>query len=740
MRQIWSKIFYCKLRPETLETQALGPITLELLIMKTEMSKEKLHHPQEARTASWIDLLEPLKNSIQWQIKSRLSPEAKARIKKLLDYFYPAVPGKLPVVRKNAVKWSLDGDKPLISVVIPCYNYGHYLGEALDSVAHQTFQDLEVIVVDDGSTDPYTSEVLDQLCRPKVKVIRQKNTGLPGARNTGIEKARGKYICCLDADDVLEPTYLEKCVAVLESNPGIGLAYSWLRLFGDEEGFWETLDLDILRILQYNHVSVSAVYRKEDWTAVGGYRDEMLGGYEDWELWMRMAGHGLRGKSIPEPLLGHRRHGKTMTHEANAMAIELQQRMKRLNTDLFAQHRKRHKLRQNYHDIRLDRPFFNMDDSRHYLTGTKGRSLLALAPWLELGGADIVLQQVLKSLSKEWDIHVVTCVPSRNPLDKDIRNITPYIYHLPNFLNEEDYRPFLMNFITTRSVQAIFLDGSELGYTSLPGIKKNHPSVRVVNILHNDSHLGHFRSALLRMDDIDLFVAINERIRDGLVRNGVAPHKIEVIFNGVDTEGVFNPTYQDREALRQRWNIPRDSFVLLFAGRLSEEKRPLLFLKIAEQLLDEPRARFMLVGDGVLRRQIEKLLDKSPLSSRLTWLPMVPPREMAGIYAAADALLLPSAVEGLPMVMLEALSMEVPVFATDAGEIRRVVHSGLNGYVVPVEKPMDLVEPLRQMMRAPKAELKTFRENARKSVIEGGYSLERASKQYEEIFSKLHEN
>lgn len=104
-------------------------------------------------------------------------------------------------------------DVPFVSVVIPCYNHRQFVAEAIQSILEQTLQDVEIIVVNDGSTDGETVHILNALERPKTRIIHLPlNVGLPAARNAGIREAQGKYVCCLDADDKLHPTYLEKAV------------------------------------------------------------------------------------------------------------------------------------------------------------------------------------------------------------------------------------------------------------------------------------------------------------------------------------------------------------------------------------------------------------------------------------------------------------------------------------------------------------------------------------------------
>jgi len=114
---------------------------------------------------------------------------------------------------------------PQVSVIIPCYNHGRYLDDAIASVLVQTYQNLEILVIDDGSTEPETIEVLQNYQQPKTRIIRTENQGVAAARNLGIAQAQGTYILPLDADDKIADSYLEKAVTLLESNQQLGIVY-----------------------------------------------------------------------------------------------------------------------------------------------------------------------------------------------------------------------------------------------------------------------------------------------------------------------------------------------------------------------------------------------------------------------------------------------------------------------------------------------------------------------------------
>src|SRR5689334_7345810 len=138
---------------------------------------------------------------------------------------------------------------PRVSVIIPCYNLGQYLDEAVNSVRAQSFNDWEIVIVNDGSTDPATNRLLADYRRPKTRVLTTENRGLSAARNLAIAHATGAYICALDADDVLEPRYLERAVAHLEADPTLGFVSSWLETFGDEQWVWKQDRCDLPALL-----------------------------------------------------------------------------------------------------------------------------------------------------------------------------------------------------------------------------------------------------------------------------------------------------------------------------------------------------------------------------------------------------------------------------------------------------------------------------------------------------------
>ncbi|HEY1713557.1 MAG TPA: glycosyltransferase [Solirubrobacteraceae bacterium] len=201
-----------------------------------------------------------------------------------------------------------------VSVVIPCFNYGRYLAEAAESVLTQSLRELELIIVDDGSTDD-SRDVARALIaahpRESIELIAQPNCGVPGAvRNAGIGRARGEYIVCLDADDTLEPYYLEACALALDTNPRAGIAYADLHCFDQDQTINRPPEWDRRTELDANFLGSPSMFRRAAWEQAGGYDETReLVGYEDWDFWVGIVEQGWLGAKAPGVHWNYRVHG-----------------------------------------------------------------------------------------------------------------------------------------------------------------------------------------------------------------------------------------------------------------------------------------------------------------------------------------------------------------------------------------------------------------------------------------------
>lgn len=192
-----------------------------------------------------------------------------------------------------------------VSIVIPCHDQAVYVGEAIRSALGQTYARIEVIVVDDGSTDTSGTEI----ARFPVRAIPLAHSGVCVAVNTGIAASSGDMVMRLDADDMLAPTYVEETARALDTHHEAHFAYTGMACFGAREGTYPAEEFDPESLAEHNYIHASALMRRSSFDRVGGYRTDMRSvRYEDWDLWLSFVDHELPGVLVPRPLLYYRQH------------------------------------------------------------------------------------------------------------------------------------------------------------------------------------------------------------------------------------------------------------------------------------------------------------------------------------------------------------------------------------------------------------------------------------------------
>jgi glycosyltransferase involved in cell wall biosynthesis len=206
-----------------------------------------------------------------------------------------------------------------LSVVIPCYNHGEFILQAIASVESCQANVYEILIINDGSTDPLTQKVLQALTERGYQVIHQENQGLAIARNHGISLAKGRYILPLDSDNKIRPNYITKAIKILDRQPEVGVVYGNFEFFGGVAGIKEVPEFDINLIVRGNYIDACAVFRKTAWEDAGGYDDkipEQLG-YEDWDFWLSVAEKGWHFYHIDEVLFDYRLRSDSMVSRCN---------------------------------------------------------------------------------------------------------------------------------------------------------------------------------------------------------------------------------------------------------------------------------------------------------------------------------------------------------------------------------------------------------------------------------------
>lgn len=230
----------------------------------------------------------------------------------------------------------------LVSIVVPVYNAEAYLVETLESILASTYRSIEVILVNDGSSDGS-----DAICRryakkdSRVIYLEQENAGVVAARNHAIAAARGEYILPVDSDDRIAPTYIEKAVAVMEKDPDMGIVYCQAAYFGNRHGLWELPPYSLEEMLYQNVIFVTALFRREDWVKVGGYKSCAEGCCEDYEFWLSLLELSRKVYCLPEVLFYYRirKGSRSKSLEADTQRqLEGARQVYAMHWKLYAEH------------------------------------------------------------------------------------------------------------------------------------------------------------------------------------------------------------------------------------------------------------------------------------------------------------------------------------------------------------------------------------------------------------------
>ena len=196
----------------------------------------------------------------------------------------------------------------MISIILPCYNQGIYLGEALESIIKQTYRNWEAIIVNDGSSDCTEEVALEYVAKDsRIHYFAQENKGVSAARNLGIEEALGKFVLPLDPDDMIAPTFIEKCMRMFKEHNDCILAYTKTSFCGVRNGYWNLpVYDDYKKLLLRNCIVCTSVFKREDCLRVGGYDENMHIGLEDWEFYIRLLQTDKKVYQVPESLFIYR--------------------------------------------------------------------------------------------------------------------------------------------------------------------------------------------------------------------------------------------------------------------------------------------------------------------------------------------------------------------------------------------------------------------------------------------------
>lgn len=584
------------------------------------------------------------------------------------------LPGRRTTPR-NYKRGGLPCEHIEVSIVTPYYNTEAFFLDTFVSIQAQSLQNWEWVIVDDGSTDQESINRLVEAVASdeRIKVIRQENAGPGAARNTACRNAVGRYICLLDSDDMVEPTYLEKCVWFLDSNPDFAFCNAYSVVFGDQQYLWTKGFERGKEHLQANSGPPISVIRRSAYSDCGGFDESIRFGHEDWDFWLAMAKAGHWGYTIREFLQWYRKRGNGRFEQimrSGGVNDEFEKMMRRKYDGLsknFPAPTRRHQ--KPYETIETAALVTNP-----LMVNLSKRRVMLIVPWMVTGGADRVNLDLVEGLTaKGHDVTICATLLADHRWRHEFSRFTPDIFVLPNILHISDYPRFLAYLIESRQIDTVVVTGSTIGYQLLPYLRAVSSNVAFIDLCHvEEPHWlngGHPRFSVGYQDALDLNIVTTKHLAEWMRGRGADGSRIRVMYTGVRSAHATRLA-EVRNLVRTEFNVPADMPVIVFAGRICEQKRPAFLAEILRMAHEHGLIfRALVIGDGEQRAQLEKLLGQYHLTVNVQMLGSVPHQRWLDILVASDILLIPSQYEGISIALLEAMAAGVvPVVAKVGGQ------------------------------------------------------------------------
>lgn len=226
-------------------------------------------------------------------------------------------------------------NKIKVTVIIPCFNDGFYLKDSVQSIIGQTYNNFNIIIIDDASTDHITKSVLKSLDEDyAIQVVYlNSNQGTAYSRNKGISLTNSPYILTLDANDKFAVSFLEKAVSVLDKNPSIGVVTCGVQEIGLQHFYWLPKGGKVGNLLVENNCCGNALFRKKFWEDAGGYDSNIL--YEDWDFWISGTSKGWEIYVIKEPLFYYRKTHKSKSTQDALQKANIYRQIVKKHKDIY---------------------------------------------------------------------------------------------------------------------------------------------------------------------------------------------------------------------------------------------------------------------------------------------------------------------------------------------------------------------------------------------------------------------
>lgn len=587
--------------------------------------------------------------------------------------------------RKLKSNLSINDGAPLVSIATPYYNSKDYIMQTAYSVLNQTFPYWEWIIVNDGSTEEGTEEILEKIKKmdSRIKVYNQENKGRLEARDNAVKLTNTDLVLTLDSDDALDETFLECAYWTLKTNPDAMWAYSDIITFDAQNFLWKKL-FDCEQEKTENILPQTALIRKQAIFDVGGYAAVDKDVHEDWHLWLRMLEKGYypvrmnyygvwyrqkKEGGILSSIKKNKEKEKHAEEEIKKQARKIEKNVSALQYPMSTNF--------NYDSY----PYIFDWNKKPIKTKGEKINLLFIFPWFNLGGADKFNFDLISNLDKDrYDITIITTEPSDYVWRQKFENHAT-IFDLTSFLHRRDWSAFMHYIIKTRNINLVFESNSFYGYYVLPWLKSKFPDVIFVDYIHSENwgwRNGDYpRESTAVAQIVDKTYTCNNHVGNVMIEKmGRKTKNIETVYIGVDSDyfdenKVDVEKYPDITKYKDKYEGKK---IILFCARLSIEKRPLLAIKAFAKLCEnDSNLVLFIVGPGEKERDCQKLVKKLGLEDKVIFFGSQ--NDPRPFYKLANLVLICSIVEGLTLTTYEALSMATPVVSADVGGQKELVDS-----------------------------------------------------------------
>ena len=645
---------------------------------------------------------------------------------------------------------------PLISVIVPFYNSEKFIEQTIKSILNQTFPCYEILIIDDGSTNKMALEKLEQIKEldKRIKVFHKQNEGLATTRDYGASKSdeHAKYLMFIDDDDLIEPTFLECGFWTLETNKDAAWAYSDSLGFGSIEYTWNKY-FSSEKMKKENDLISAALVRKTDFFLVNGYNLKEKAVNEDWNFWLKL----LSKEKFPVHISFYGEWYRRKENGELQRSRENKERSLEIINNTAKGVTKEIKAKQypyyNYNYELIEDNLKNIEIPKR-INKKDTINILFIIPWMVTGGADLFNLSLVKGLNKErYEITIISTEPNENVLRQEFENNENVrVYDLTSFLDKRYWVAFVNYIIQKENINLIFNSNSKTGYSMLPYIKSMYPEIPILDYVHMEEWYnrngGYSRYSSMYNSIIDKTMVCNGNskkvLEEHFKRN---PDEVQTVYIGVDEEK-FNPDRYNKEELEKKYlGDTTNKKIISFICRISEQKRPLLFLEIIKKLKEKRQDfKVLVVGDGNLLGKMKEKAKKMNLLEDIIFLGEI--KNTVEIYKISNVTVNCSLKEGLALTSYESLSMNVPIVSSDVGGQKELISKDVGEIVKLMQNEEDVYlekyspEEINSYVKAINKvldNLEIYKSNCRKRICEN-FTISKMIEKMDSIFEETHKN